>query len=108
MAQEKDRLGDKLRDVERGREDHYFAERDRELIEKLRREKEEGVEVAAREASLGRCPRCGTKLVQRRVKQLSVDDCPSCQGVWLDRGEFEELARAEKGGWLAKLLGLPE
>ncbi len=35
---EKDRLGDKLRDLEHAREDLYFAERDRELIEKLRAE----------------------------------------------------------------------
>jgi hypothetical protein len=33
---EKDRLGDKLRDLEHAREDLYFAERDRQLIEKLR------------------------------------------------------------------------
>jgi len=38
MAQnsEKDRLGDKLRDLEHAREDLFFAERDRLLIEKLR------------------------------------------------------------------------
>jgi len=33
---EKDRLGDKLRDVEKGREDKFFADRDRALIEKLK------------------------------------------------------------------------
>lgn len=33
---EKDRLGDKLRDKEKGEEDRYFARRDRELIEKLK------------------------------------------------------------------------
>ncbi|HEY8516975.1 MAG TPA: hypothetical protein VIS07_15810 [Candidatus Binatia bacterium] len=33
---EKDRLGDKLRDLEHAREDLYFAERDRQLIEQLR------------------------------------------------------------------------
>ena len=32
----KDRLGDKLRDLEHAREDIFFAQRDRELIEKLR------------------------------------------------------------------------
>jgi len=38
MAEEKDRLGNKLRDVEKGREDDYFARRDRELLEKMRKE----------------------------------------------------------------------
>ena len=32
----KDRLGDKLRDVEKAREDKYFAERDKELIRKMK------------------------------------------------------------------------
>ena len=34
----KDRLGEKLRDLEHAREDIFFAERDRALIEKLRAE----------------------------------------------------------------------
>jgi hypothetical protein len=37
MAQEKDRFGDKMKEVEKGREDDYFARRDRELLEKMRR-----------------------------------------------------------------------
>jgi hypothetical protein len=32
----KDRLGDKLRDAEKAREDQYFAKRDKELLEKLK------------------------------------------------------------------------
>ena len=38
-VEEKDRLGDKLRDAERAREDQYFAERDRQLIDRLRQSK---------------------------------------------------------------------
>jgi hypothetical protein len=34
----KDRLGEKLHDLEHAREDVFFAERDRKLIEKLRAE----------------------------------------------------------------------
>ncbi len=42
MANEnKDRLGDKLRDLERGREEDYFARRDRELLEKMKRKEAE-------------------------------------------------------------------
>jgi hypothetical protein len=32
----KDRLGDKLRDAEKAREDQYFAKRDKELLQKLK------------------------------------------------------------------------
>ena len=37
MEDEKDRFGEKMKLVERAREDIYFAAKDRELIEKLRR-----------------------------------------------------------------------
>ena len=36
MDREKDRWGEKLRDAEKAREDKYFADRDRELLAKLR------------------------------------------------------------------------
>jgi hypothetical protein len=38
--QEKDRFGDKLRDAEKGREEDYFARRDRELLEKLKQKQQ--------------------------------------------------------------------
>ena len=36
MENEKDRFGDTMRLVERAKEDIYFAERDRQVLEKLR------------------------------------------------------------------------
>ena len=35
MADEKDRLGDKLQNLEKAREDQWAAQRDRELLDKL-------------------------------------------------------------------------
>lgn len=50
---EKDRLGDKLRDAERGREEQYFAQRDREMLAKLKSaksgEKEETLKQGERD-----------------------------------------------------------
>lgn len=38
------------------------------------------------------CPRCGsTSLDERERSGVTVDVCPSCRGVWLDRGELEKL-----------------
>lgn len=38
------------------------------------------------------CPRCGsTTLDERERNGVTVDVCPSCRGVWLDRGELEKL-----------------
>lgn len=38
--EQKDRFGDKLRDLEQAREDKFFADRDRELLAKLKQKKE--------------------------------------------------------------------
>ncbi len=43
----KDRLGDKLRDAEKAREDQYFAKRDKELLQKLKERMEKEKNPAA-------------------------------------------------------------
>lgn len=104
MPDEKDRLGDKLKDVERGREDHYFAEQDRRLLEKMREAKVAEEEQKTRAAARMRCPKCGEGLNQRVVQKITIEECPACKGIWLDAGEFGELAKRENEGWLGRLL----
>ena len=99
---EKDRLGDKLRDVERAREDQYFAEQDRKLVEQMGRAK--GEEAAPRDAAHMCCPKCGAQLTARRLNGVTIDACPACHGAWLDAGELRELARREDDGWIARWL----
>jgi hypothetical protein len=103
MATEKDRLGEKLRDAERGREDEYFARRDRELIAKLRDSKGQESEQALREIARMRCPKCGANLHSRTLREVTVDECPACHGIWLDNGELELLEKQEEG-WLIRWL----
>jgi uncharacterized protein len=45
-----------------------------------------------------RCPRCESAALDERDRDgIVVDVCPSCRGVWLDRGELEKLiARATR------------
>ncbi len=110
--EEKDRLGSKLRDAEKAREDQYFAERDRQLIDRLRESKagkktaatEGGKAAVSPEAAPMNCPRCGTPLNAHTLHDVSVDECPSCHGMWLDAGELEALARWENAGWIARWL----
>jgi ribosomal protein L37AE/L43A len=101
---EKDRFGDKLRDVEKGREDQFFAERDRELLSKLKRAKEGETEQTLKEAAQMRCPKCGTRLGSVTRHEVAVNECPSCHGIWLDRGELETIAKRENEGWVAHWL----
>lgn len=97
---EKDRLGTKLQEKGRAEEDVYFAKRDREAIEKL---KQNMAEETSKEA-LMRCPKCGTKLKTVDHHGVIVEECPSCQGLWLDRGELELLAQRENESWVGRFI----
>ncbi|MCC6765811.1 MAG: zf-TFIIB domain-containing protein [Deltaproteobacteria bacterium] len=102
---EKDRFGDKLRDVEKAREDKFFADRDRELLQKLKAQTGAQEEQAARELARMRCPKCGESLVVRHKLDVELDECPQGHGVWLDSGEIPKLSERESSGWLSRFLG---
>jgi uncharacterized protein with PIN domain len=98
---EKDRLGAKLREKEKAEEDRYFAQRDKELLAKLKQQQAEPQEA---EQALMRCPKCGAKLNTVKHHDVTVEECPACQGMWLDRGELEILAQRENEGWLSRFV----
>lgn len=40
----------------------------------------------------GHCPVCEVTQLNPRIRDgVEIDVCPSCRGVWLDRGELEKL-----------------
>lgn len=50
------------------------------------------------------CPRCRVPMVKMpsfRDARIKTDECPNCQGVWLDK---EELPMLSRGGYFRRLL----
>jgi len=45
------------------------------------------------------CPRCGGLMDLERADDVEVDVCLSCNGVWLDEGELEDLKAKSKEGF---------
>jgi len=45
-----------------------------------------------------RCPKCGMELIEIDYKEIKVDKCSECDGIWLDAGELEAVSRLEKTG----------
>lgn len=89
MEDQKDRFGEKMRLVERAKEDIYFAEKDRELIQKLkaRLKKTERADKTA----LSLCPKCRGALETYRFMDFVLDRCSACGGIWLDEGELQGI-----------------
>ena len=98
MADEKDRLGERLKEREHAEEDRYFAQQNKDALEKLRGQSGAGATPA------GTCPRCAAGLEQVDHLGVKVDRCPAGHGMWLDSGEFEVVAQREKDSWLGQLL----
>jgi len=92
MSDNKDRLGDKLSKREKAEEDRYFAEQEAAKLAKLKAE-------AEREAAVGRCPRDGAALDTQDHHGISTEVCPTCRGVWLDKGELEAIEKRDDEHW---------
>jgi len=88
-------------------EDEYFARLDAELRKQLREKADE--ERAARVAAeRNKCPRDGATLLARESNHVTIDQCPTCDGIWLDKGELELLSagNVEQAGFVGSLLKL--
>src|ERR1041385_4067267 len=92
---EKDRLGEKLREAERGRENEFFAERDRQLLAKLKAKAGTQEAEAVRELTHMRCPQCGERLIARSHLDVKMEECPKHHGMWLDDGALHKLIARE-------------
>ncbi|WP_049033113.1 zf-TFIIB domain-containing protein [Burkholderia seminalis] len=45
-----------------------------------------------------KCPVCKTPdLLMAERQSIEIDYCPTCRGVWLDRGELDKLIARETG-----------
>ena len=100
---EKDKFGETMKLAERAKEDIYIAERDRELIAKLRA-KLQKVDKTAIDL---RCPKCPGHLEGYTFEGFALDRCNTCGGIWMDRGEMEDVvhkvSRGPLGEWMDRL-----
>ena len=84
-------------------ENEYFRRREMELIEKMKSK------ISSENLSAGvmNCPKCDGKLVETNFENVKIDVCDKCTGVWLDAGEFAQLAHhdTENKGWFSRHFG---
>ena len=103
MADEKDKFGETMKLVERAKEDMYFAERDRELIGRLKAQ----LQKVPTTATNLRCPKCPGHLESYTFHSYALDRCDRCGGIWMDQGELEgvvrKVGRGPLGEWIDTL-----
>ena len=81
-------------------EEEYFHREEFRLRMALARKREEERAADERrtwlEAHADRCPKCGSELEEVRAADGTVDQCPSCLGVWMDHTVFDNLTHPDK------------
>ena len=54
------------------------------------------------------CPVCHVGLAMTDRQGVEIDYCPQCRGVWLDRGELDEIIeRSGQGGAASSTFAQP-
>jgi len=83
-------------------EEEYFARIEFEKRKQIEEEKQkkmiEEEKKRLREIHYMRCPKCGMQLIEIDYKNIKVDKCSGCDGIWLDAGELEAVSKLEKTG----------
>ena len=87
-------------------EDEHFARLEVERVRRVAGERQAKLLAEERERDRAlhfmKCPKCGMQLEEIAFDDVRVDMCFSCDGLWLDKGEFD-LIREKDGGFMVRL-----
>ena len=88
-------------------EEEYFARLEFQKRQKAAEERErlmrEEERRRLRELHQMRCPKCGMELVEIEYREVKIDKCTKCAGIWLDSGELERIM-GDASGFLGGVL----
>ena len=88
----------------RRNEDEYFAKRDAEKLQAQRAARQAEEEAEERKTHYMKCPKDGYDLETQSHQGVQVDVCAHCDGIWLDAGEVDQLARQPDGGMFKRVI----
>lgn len=81
-------------------EDEYFARQELERKKQWAKENAAKMATAEREKlkqqHFMKCPKCGSDLHTVELHGVSIDNCATCHGTWLDAGELEQMLQPGK------------
>ena len=84
------------------KEEEYFAKMEFEKKKKIEEEKHKRLAEEEKERlkklHYMQCPKCGMELIEIDYKEIKIDECSECEGIWLDAGELATVAKLEKPG----------
>lgn len=61
--------------------------------------KERSHEEQVRALCKNRCPKCGDEIKATTFRGVPLDQCPSCEGIWLGPNDLKMLAEKDHRTW---------
>ena len=92
-------MSDAWEERKKALENQYFYNLEKELIEKI---KEDTEEKLIRKYCKNRCPKCGDKIEPMTFREVPLDKCPGCGGVWMGPNDLSILAEKDHRTWFDK------
>ena len=90
------------------KEEEYFARQEYERLKELAKKQAEQEEKQAAEERKKlhymHCPKCGGDLAEIEFREVNIDKCTLCEGIWLDAGELEQLICQEDETLMKRIL----
>jgi len=94
-------------DEDRRREDDWFRQNEKELLDTARqaREKREAERRAKEKTAeldrlkllhFMRCPKCGHQMIEELLEGITIDRCSFCEGIYFDARELDQLFTAKQ------------
>jgi len=80
------------------KEEEYFYNLNKKLIEQKRAEMAKENAETAKGAYWMVCPKCGGKMNEINKAGIMIDECSGCGGVYFDRGELDILLESKESG----------
>jgi len=91
------------------KEEAYFIRREFEKAKKVEKQHQNLLKteehLKLKDLHHMQCPKCGMQLVEVDYREIMIDKCTACDGVWLDAGELDMVVQLERSS-LVKLFEL--
>lgn len=89
-------MRDAWEERKKAKENEYFIKKEHELLEKMKHDSEE---ETVKQCCKGRCPKCGEQIEPMTFREVPLDRCPGCGGVWLGPNDLKILAEKDHRSW---------
>jgi Zn-finger nucleic acid-binding protein len=89
-------------------EDEYFVREDAEKKRRIALETKKALAVEEqrrlKQLHWMHCPKCGMEMQEIHFRNIDVDACFACRGIFLDEGEIDVIAAPQQKGIMSAIL----